>query len=223
MNGSLRIWRVLIAAIACLGPVLQYGLMVHDETLVSAAVKSVEFFSYFTVLSNMLAAAALVAPLVAPSTTRPFGRFAVWAEQSGPRAAIATYLTITAVVYHLLLAGLWKLEGLRLVSNAILHTVTPAAFLIDLALRGGRGEARWIAAAKAMAFPALFGLWTLVHGALSGFYPYPFMNVGKRGYPAVVLTMVEMSLAFAAVALVFVALSRVRAKVALVRPAPISA
>ena len=218
MNGSLRIWRVLIAAIACLGPVLQYGLMVHDETLVSAAVKSVEFFSYFTVLSNMLAAAALTAPLVAPSS-----RFAVWAEQSGPRAAIATYLTITAVVYHLLLAGLWKLEGLRLVSNAILHTVTPAAFLIDLALRGGRGEARWIAAAKAMAFPALFGLWTLVHGALSGFYPYPFMNVGKRGYPAVVLTMVEMSLAFAAVALVFVALSRVRAKVALVRPAPISA
>jgi len=218
MNGSLRIWRVLIAAIACLGPVLQYGLMVYDETLVSAAVKSIEFFSYFTILSNMLAAAALVAPLVAPTS-----RFAAWAEQSGPRAAIATYLTITAVVYHLLLAGLWKLEGLRLVSNAILHTVTPAAFLIDLALRGGRGEARWIAAAKAMAFPALFGLWTLVHGALSGFYPYPFMNVAKRGYPAVVLAMVEMSLAFAAVALVFVALSRVRAKVALVRPAPISA
>ena len=78
--------------------------------------------------------------------------------------------------------------------------VTPAAFLIDLALRGGRGEARWIAAAKAMAFPALFGAWTLVHGALSGWYPYPFMNVIKRGYPAVVLTMVEMSLAFAAVA-----------------------
>jgi hypothetical protein len=49
------------------------------------------------------------------------------------------------------------------------------------------------------------------------------MNVTKRGYPAVVLTMVEMSLAFAAVALVFVALSRVRAKVALTPPAPISA
>jgi hypothetical protein len=218
MNGSLRIWRILIAAIACLGPVLQYGLMVYDETLVSAAVKSVEFFSYFTVLSNMLAAAALTAPLIAPVS-----RFAVWAEQSGPRAAIATYLTITAVVYHLLLEGLWKLEGLRVVSNTILHTITPIAFLIDLALRGGQGEARWIAAAKAMAFPALFGAWTLVHGALSGFYPYPFMNVTKRGYPAVVLTMVEMSLAFMVVALVFVALSRVRAKVALVRPAPISA
>jgi hypothetical protein len=166
----------------------------------------------------MLAAAALTAPLVAPAS-----RFAAWAEQSGPRAAIATYLTITAVVYHLLLASQWNPQGLRMVSNTILHTVTPLAFLIDLALRGGQGEARWIAAAKAMAFPALFGAWTLVHGALSGFYPYPFMNVAKRGHPAVVLTMVEMSLAFMVVALVFVALSRVRAKVALVRPAPISA
>jgi hypothetical protein len=198
--------------------VLQYGLMVHDETLVSAAVKSVEFFSYFTILSNMLAAAALTAPLVAPTSG-----FAVWAEQSGQRAAIATYLTITAVVYHLLLASQWNPQGLRLVSDTILHTITPIAFLVDLALRGGQGEARWIAAAKAMAFPALYGVWTLIHGALSGFYPYPFMNVTKRGYPAVVLTMVEMSLAFALVALVFVALSRVRAKVALSRPAPISA
>jgi hypothetical protein len=211
-------WRILIAAIACLGPALQYGLMVYDETPVSAAVKSVEFFSYFTILSNMLAAAALTAPLVAPAS-----RFATWAEQSGPRASIATYLTITAVVYHLLLASQWNPQGLRLVSDTILHTITPAAYLIDVALRGGQGPARWIAAAKAMAFPALFGVWTLVHGALSGFYPYPFMNVAKRGYPPVVLTMVEMSLAFALVAVVFIALSRVRAKVALAKQEPISA
>ena len=195
-----------------------YKRQVYDETLVSAAVKSVEFFSYFTILSNLLAAAALTTPLVAPSH-----RFAAWAEQSGPRASIATYLTITAVIYHTMLAGLWHGHGLRVFANDILHTATPAAYLIDLALRGGQGEARWIAAAKAMAFPALFGVWTLVHGALSGFYPYPFMNVTKRGYPAVVLTMVEMSLAFALVALIFVVLSRVRSKLALTKPAPISA
>lgn len=206
-------WRFLIAIVACLGPALQYGLMVHDETLVSAAVKSVEFFSYFTILSNMLAAAALLAPLIAPTR-----RFAIWAEQSGPRAAITTYLTITAVVYHTMLASQWDPQGLRFVANTILHMVTPLAYLADVALRGGQGEARWIVAAKAMAFPVLFGAWTLVHGALTSFYPYPFLNVAKRGYSAVALTMVEMSLAFMLVAVIFVALSRVRAKVALGRP-----
>lgn len=214
----MKAWRILIAVVACLGPVLQYGLMVYDETLVSAAVKSVEFFSYFTILSNMLAAAALTAPLIAPASA-----FADWAERSGPRAAIATYLTITAVVYHTMLAWQYDPQGLRMVSNTILHTITPIAYLTDLALRGGRREPRWIVSAKSMAFPALYGLWTLAHGALSGWYPYPFMNVAKRGYPAVIVTMIEMSLAFAAVGLIFIAVSRVRAKVAPSRPSPISA
>ncbi|MGH1558350.1 hypothetical protein ACRAWD_12395 [Caulobacter segnis] len=58
-------WRILIAAIACLGPVLQYWLMVHDQTLAMGAVKTAHYFSFFTILSNLLAAAALSAPLVA--------------------------------------------------------------------------------------------------------------------------------------------------------------
>lgn len=218
MKGPFALWRILIALIACLGPALQYGLMVYDETLVSAAVKSVEFFSYFTILSNILAAVALTAPLVAPAS-----RLAAWSEESGPRAAIATYLAITAVVYHTMLAWQWDPQGLRKVSDTILHTITPIAFLMDVALRGGRGPARWIVAAKAMAFPALFGVWTLIHGALTSWYPYPFMNVAKRGYPKVLLTMVEMSVAFALVALIFIALLRVRTRLAPSAAAPISA
>lgn len=192
MKSPLALWRILIALVACLGPPLQYGLMVYDETLVSAAVKSVEFFSYFTILTNLL-------------------------------AAIATYLAITAVVYHTMLASQWDPQGLRKVSDTILHTITPIAFLLDVALRGGQGPARWIVAAKAMAFPALFGVWTLLHGALTNWYPYPFMNVAKRGYPKVLLTMVEMSVAFALVALIFIALSRVRARVAPSHSEPLSA
>ena len=218
MKGPLALWRILIALIACLGPALQYGLMVYDETLVSAAVKSVEFFSYFTILSNMLAAVALTAPLAAPPS-----RLAAWSEESGPRAAIATYLAITAVVYHTMLAWQWDPQGLRKVSDTLLHTITPIAFLMDVALRGGHGPARWIVAAKAMAFPALFGAWTLVHGALTTWYPYPFMNVAKRGYPKVLLTMVEMSVAFALGALIFIALLRVRTRLAPSAAAPISA
>lgn len=218
MTDKTKAWRILIALIAASGPILQYGLMAYDESLATLPAKTVEFFSYFTILSNTLAAVALAAPLVAPET-----RLAFWAEQAGPRAAIATYLAITAVVYHTMLAHTWDPRGLRLVATTINHTVTPAAFLIDLALRGGRGEARWIAALKSMAFPALFGVWTLAHGALSGFYPYPFMDVPKRGYPAVLLTIVQMGVAFALVCLIFVALLRVRTRMAPAKPAPLSA
>lgn len=218
MTDKTKAWRLLIALVAASGPILQYGLMAYDETLATLPAKTVEFFSYFTILSNALAAIALAAPLVAPAS-----RLAVWSEQAGPRAAIATYLAITAVVYHTMLAHAWDPHGLRLVATTLNHTITPAAFLLDLVLRGGQGEARWIAALKSMAFPALFGAWTLAHGALSGFYPYPFMDVAKRGYPAVLLTIVQMGVAFALVCLVFIALLRVRTRMASAKPAPLSA
>lgn len=218
MSDKTKAWRVLIALVAASGPMLQYGLMAYDETLATLPAKTVEFFSYFTILSNTLAAIALAAPLIAPES-----QLALWAERAGPRAAIATYLAITAVVYHTMLARTWDPHGPRLVATTINHTITPAAFLVDLALRGAQGEARWIAALKSMAFPALFGAWTLAHGALSGFYPYPFMDVAKRGYPAVLLTIVQMGVAFALICLIFIAVLRVRSRVALAKPAPISA
>lgn len=218
MSDKTKAWRILIALVAASGPILQYGLMAYDETLATLPAKTVEFFSYFTILSNALAAIALAAPLVAPES-----RLALWAEQAGPRAAIATYLAITAGVYHTMLAHTWDPQGLRLAATTLNHTITPAAFLLDLVLRGGQGEARWITALKSMAFPALFGAWTLAHGALSGFYPYPFMDVAKRGYPAVLVTIVQMGVAFALICLIFVALLRVRSRMAAAKPAPISA
>ena len=141
----MRTWRIVIAALACLGPALQYVLMVYDETLASGSVKSVEFFSYFTILSNILAAVVLTAPLVAPTSV-----VGLWAERSSTRISVAVYLTITAAIYHTLLAGLWDPRGLRLVSDILLHTITPTLFLVDWLIRGGQGETGRATAAKAL-------------------------------------------------------------------------
>jgi hypothetical protein len=214
----MKAWRVLIAVVACLGPALQYGLMIYDESWATGPVKTIEFFSYFTIISNVLAAVALTAPLVAPGSA-----VARWAEASTTRIALAVYLAITALIYHTLLAHAWDLTPWRRVSSAVQHTVTPALFLIDWLWRGGQGEARWSAALKALRIPALYGAWTVVHGALSGFYPYPFLNVAKRGYPSVLLTLAVMFLGFLLIALAFTALHRARAKLALGHAKPISA
>jgi len=56
--------------------------------------------------------------------------------------------------------------------------------------------------------PTLFGLWTLIHGAVSGWYPYPFLDVAKRGLPAVMVTLLILAAGFYALALAFTALQR---------------
>lgn len=210
-------WRILIAVLAWTGVAIQYGLMIHNESWASGPWKTVEFFSYFTILSNVLAGAVLTAPLAAPASG-----VAAWAEASSTRIAAATYLAITAIVYHLLLADIWDPKGLGLIADTLLHTVTPILFLADWLLRGGRGEARWSGALKALAFPALFGVWTLLHGALTNFYPYPFLDVTKRGYPGVVVMMLAMSAGFLAVAVAFTALHRGRARLSIGGGATIS-
>ncbi len=214
----MKTWRIAIAALACLGPALQYGLMIYDETLASGAIKSVEFFSYFTILSNMLTAVVLTAPLVAPAS-----KVATWAERSSTRISVAVYLTVTAAIYHTLLSGLWDPTGWRLVSDALLHTIVPTLFVIDWLTRGGQGDTGRATAAKALIFPAIYGVWTLVHGALSGFYPYPFFDVGKHGYLSVIVTMLVMAGGFLLVALLFTVIHQARAKLAIGGRTPISA
>jgi hypothetical protein len=55
-----------------------------------------------------------------------------------------------------------------------------------------------------LAFPLVYGIWTLVHGARSGFWPYPFLDVGALGWSPVLVHMAAMSALFLGLGLVLV-------------------
>ena len=104
----------------------------------------------------------VTAPLVAPRSA-----VGLWCEQTPTRVATAVYLAITAGIYHTLLASQWDPQGWRLVSDTLLHTVTPALFLLDWLARGGVGPVVWRGVPKVLILPTAYGVWTLLHGALS--------------------------------------------------------
>lgn len=96
------------------------------------AVVAVNFFSFFTIQSNVLAAAVLA-----------YG--AVWGLTRGknasvePRAyatvlaAATTYMVLTGIVYNVLLRGIALPQGTTVVwANEVLHVVIPLVMLIDL-------------------------------------------------------------------------------------------
>jgi hypothetical protein len=60
---------------------------------------SVHFFSFFTILTNLLAAAAMLLPVVAPNSS--VGRFL---DRPSVRTAITGYIVIVGTVYFALLA-----------------------------------------------------------------------------------------------------------------------
>ncbi|KRA66145.1 hypothetical protein ASD79_02365 [Caulobacter sp. Root655] len=214
----MKIWRACAALIVWGGVVLQLWLMIHGKAGPELGQAVVRFFSFFTILSNLAVGVLLSASVLAAAT--PLGR---WAARAGTRVAVAVYIAVTAAIYHTLLAGLWNPQGAQLVADTLLHSVTPALYLLDFLIAPPREAARWSTAWKALVFPAVYGAWSLLHGAFSGFYPYPFLDVAKHGYGAVLVNMLAMAAGFYVVTLVMTGLQHLQLRLAPSARRPISA
>ncbi|WP_327354482.1 Pr6Pr family membrane protein [Streptomyces sp. NBC_01304] len=176
-----------------------------------------QVLSYFTIQSNLLLAIV-------------FGASAWRAWQGRPplpawmTAGATLFIAITGLVYHLVLAnsssgfsmtGEVTLTGWRVVSNDLLHSVTPlgAALVWLLLVRPGGlrlGHAGWW-----MLYPLAYFCFALVRGAImspgsTARYPYPFLDVDQHGYLGVLGNGVVFGLLFYALALAIVGLDRIR-------------
>lgn len=168
------------------------------------------FFSFFTILSNTLAAIVL-AWAAAWSWTR--GRLTS-IEPVGLAvclACVTTYMVITGIVYNTLLRGIQLLPGNEPVwwSNEVLHLVGPLFLLADLFFGPYRRALPWQSLWAIVAFPILWAIYTMIRGPFitnpstgdSAWYPYPFLNPANfdNGYVGVAMYIVGIAVAIIAV------------------------
>ena len=153
------------------------------------------YFSYFTQLSSLYAAAMLVAGL--SRITRPGS-----ARYESMRGAAVLYVLITAIVYELLLA---RPDALRHVTpalnNWVLHRIVPLVVLCDWLYVEPRSPIPWRSAVAWLGFPAVYLGYTLVRGALENWYPYPFVDPRPHGYLPVAIQCSLIALGAAGLAL----------------------
>lgn len=157
-------------------------------------------FTFFTILSNILVAVVCVTELVRP------GRRSTWAAVAWLDALLA--ITVTGIVYNTVLAGLYDLDGAEYLADRLFHTVSPLLFVIGAALFGPRGLVRPRVVGLALVFPVAWLVFTLVRGALIGWYPYPFVDVTALGYARVALNCLLITLLFLVLAAVVSGLDR---------------
>ena len=198
-----RLYSAVFACVGWFALILQYGLTISGNPHMGAGELTLNFFSYFTILSNILAALALTAPVVAPNS-----RLGRWSASEGVRAAVAMFIVVVGVVYHFLLAGIWAPQGWSLLANNLLHYVMPAAFVIDWLAFTPKGRLRWADPAKWLIPVLIYGGWTLLHGKLSGWWPYWFTDVDKLGLGKVMLYFAGLLVFFLIVGLIVVAIDR---------------
>ena len=136
---------------------------------------------YFTTWSNIVVAATLTALYLNPERTgRIFNRL---------RNTGLLMITMTMVLYHLLLAGSANPQSWYAVTNLLQHYITPVLTILVWAIAGPRGRFPLGDTFAVFIIPIAYLAYTLLHGAIASVYPYGFFNVIKYGYASVLMLM----------------------------------
>lgn len=172
--------------------VLTGASVLVEEQRPDLAERLVHFVSYFTVLSNAL---VLVTSLLAARRPDVGGR--LW---SVLRLDAVVGITVTGLVHWFWLRPLLRLTGWSFATDKVLHVVVPVLAVTGWLLFGPRPRIDLRVVLLALLYPVGWLALTLAAGVVTGWYPYPFLDVGARG-------VAPVALACAGVAMLFLALS----------------
>lgn len=145
-------------------------------------------FSYFTIQSNLLVGAT--SALLALDPQRDGRVFRVL------RLDGLLCIGVTGIVYHAVLAGLQELTPSGAFANLLLHTTVPVVAVVAWLVVGPRPRADRATVLWSVAYPVAWLVYTFTRGAVVGWYPYPFLDVGEIGGAQAALNALVVAVVF---------------------------
>lgn len=169
-----------------------------------------EYFAFFTIQTAMINIVVLLAG----------GVMALHLERdtrlyTAIRASIFSYAIVTGVVYNLLLRDVPNDDGYvgPVWPNESLHVWIPIYIALDWLLTPGRVRIAWSTLWLAVSYPLIWVGVTMVRGALTGWYPYPFLEPdGPNGIVGVVAYVVGIAAFIVVLAALAVVINRVHTR-----------
>ncbi|MGA8679678.1 MAG: Pr6Pr family membrane protein [Acidimicrobiales bacterium] len=189
-----RLWFGATAACVAAGVLISVFTAAHNSgghfrTPVERAFNT---FVFFTVQSNLIVGVTTL--LLAQNPRRSSPVFATF------RLIGIVAITVTGIVYHVALAGLFDLQGWDQLGNQLVHTAVPILAVVGWLMFGPRGLTSARVVCWSLAFPVCWLAFTLIRGAFVHWYPYPFIDVTRLGYGGTLLNCLWVSLLLLALA-----------------------
>ena len=177
MTAALRLVRAAMAVAIVFALVSQFIRGVDVPTF-----EAVNFFSYFTVLSNIGAAVLLAALALRPHLVGDEA-FTV------TRGAVTLYMAVTGIVYNALLAPVAADVSVNLEwVNLVVHVIGPIVVVADWFVDRAPVKPTVAQTATWLIFPAVWLVYTMVRGPLAHWYPYPFLDPDLESVGSIVVT-----------------------------------
>lgn len=180
-----------------------YGI--HPAGAAGALSRVVDTLSYFTFWSNAVVGLSATLLLVRPH----LDTFAVRAL----RLSALLMITVTAIVYAVILAPTDVVAGWSRITNPLQHIVTPAVTVGAWLVWGPRRWFTWRTVPAALVIPVTWIAWMLLRGLFIEAYPYGFANVAVLGYGAVAVNLLFVVAFGLAIAALYLAVDRALAAI----------
>ena len=148
------------------------------------------FFTFFTILSNLLAMGVLLEG----------GRRMLTGAPPVPdmiRGAAVVYMTVTYIVFAILLRDLQEeLQTHVAWVDSVFHRLAPIVLMIGWVVDPPRERISFRRSLWWLSFPLVWVIFTMIRGAVDGRYPYPFLDPANGGYGTVLVYVVAITALF---------------------------
>ncbi|MEO7530807.1 MAG: Pr6Pr family membrane protein [Sediminibacterium sp.] len=200
MNPKAKAFAALIALLGWFAIIMQFYLIIENR-IDSIPVTILRFFSFFTILTNIIVAFAFTMQCLKKGSNHFFAGARV-------QTAVTVYIVVVGAVYNLILRFLWQPQGTQRLVDELLHSVVPFLSIIYWLVFVQKTSLQWKDSFKWQLFPVAYVVFIVVRGLLSGEYPYPFINVTAIGYPQALLNGCVLMLVFMGLSLFLIAIGK---------------
>lgn len=178
-----------------------YLIILNRATSIGETI--IRYFSFFTILTNLLVALCFTFLL-----WKSKSRAGLFFSKPKTLTAITVYILIVGLVYNTILRFLWEPKGLQLIVDEILHTIIPVLSVFFWYKYVNPKQLKWKDAFPWLIYPLIYLLLILIRGAMSGFYPYPFIDVNTIGYGKVFINSGILTVCFLFFSFLFIAIGK---------------
>ncbi len=172
-NKTILIYRIIFAGLSWFTIIT--GMIIYIFTYESV-LGWFNGFKAFTMQTNLIVTIWLTLAIIWHNKPESLQKI------EGPlKGAFTMYITITFVVFAILLSPFYQPTGFAAFSNLVLHYITPIAFIIDWILTEIKIKYKWNYLFYWIWYPLCYIVFAIIHGIFTGSYLYYFLDISALG------------------------------------------
>jgi hypothetical protein len=187
----MRKWLIFLIVVLSWVSISSQLYLMLDHRIIPLSDTIILFFSYFTILTNLLVACYFTYQLL---KIIRYGKLKV--HQSNFLNYLVVYCIIVGVVYRFTLHHLWNPQGFQWIINEMLHTLIPILVFYYWVKFGHPAPLRLRNFIILLIFPLMYLMFVYWRGMLSGTYPYHFLDVKSNGLTLVSRNIILLTVSF---------------------------